>query len=421
VISEQPSAQTQAEKITLFTNFQYIDPIIKQIRPNLMMLVQGQKILDIGQSLSIPEGVHIVNLSNCYVVPGLINIHCHLSGSGKKIPAFFIKHVKVSQFLSYTRIFEYLIQKIMIRNARETILHGITTVRSLGEASWFILKLRDLINQDSILGLRIFTVEKAVCGPKGHGSLLNITVDSVESARNYVHEAIERGVDVIKLIATGGVTDAKTLDEAGTPQLDIRIISEICRIAHAAGLKVAAHCQSNEGADICIEAGVDSLEHGSNYEDSQLDRMKKQNIATVPTLLAPHAYITRTPKETGLNNIQIQNTWRIKQRIDIGLQKALNGGILVGAGTDAGIPMVKHSDFYMELILLNKNFGMSPMDVIRIATLNNTKILGFDHLIGSLEPGKYADFLCFFRNPIDKLEILAQSDAIYKGGKKIFD
>ncbi len=404
-----------------FYNFKYIDPIAETTHSNMKMIVSDQIIKNIGSEIEKPENYVKIDLKNQWILPGLINNHCHLSGSGKPLPKF-IKSDRLVKFIQKRKIFKKIMYNGMKKSAMTALMSGTTTVRSLGEADLSVFDLRDRINSGEELGARIFTAGKAIALKADHGEVICIEITNIEEAKRAVKFIIDKGADCIKIMATGAVTGAKTLDSAGKAELSSEIIKAICDIAHDHNIKVTAHSEGNEGALNSISGGIDSLEHGSNYDDNILKQMKERNIGTIPTLAAGYAYSSHSRKETGLTEIEVLNDHRVIKNIDIGLRNAISyGGILIGVGDDAGIPLVYHGKIAKEISMLHNEYGLSPIKCIQCATINNAKIMGREDKLGSLDVGKFADFIVYTpdKNPLENIELLFHPDSVYKGGVKI--
>jgi imidazolonepropionase-like amidohydrolase len=387
----------------------------------MKMIVFNHIIHKIGSKIETPEYFIEIDLKNQWILPGLINNHCHLSGSGKPLPKF-IKSDRLLKFIQKRKFFKKIMYNGMKKSAMTALMSGTTTVRSLGEADLSIFDLRDRINSGEELGARIFTAGKAIALKGGHGELVCIEITNVEEAKRAVNLLIEKGADCIKIMATGGVTGAKSLDTAGKAELSPEIIKAICDIAHKHCIRVTAHSEGNEGALNCISGGIDSLEHGSNYDDSILKQLQEKSIGTIPTLAAGNAYSNHSRKDTGLTEIEVLNDNRVGKNIDIGLRNAIKfGGILIGAGDDAGIPLVYHGKIAQEISMLHKQYGLSILKCIQCATINNAKIMGREDKLGSLDVGKFADFIVFApdKNPLDNVDLLFHPDSVYKEGVKI--
>ncbi|QEE15669.1 amidohydrolase family protein [Promethearchaeum syntrophicum] len=411
----------QPVKISFFHNFNYIDPVSETTLLNMKMIVSDKKIQKIGTDIQNPINSIEIDFKNQWILPGLINNHCHLSGSGNPLPKI-AKYETLVKFIQKRRFFKKIMYDTMKKSAMTALLSGTTTVRSLGEADLRIFELRDKINSGKEIGARIFTAGKAIALKGSHGELVCIEITNIEEAKHVVNSLIEKGADCIKIMATGAVTGAKTLDTAGKAELSIEIITEICDIAHKHNLKVTAHSEGNKGSLNSIIGGINSLEHGSNYDDKILKVLQEKQIGIIPTLAAGNAYSNHSREETGLSEMELINDLRISKEIEIGLRKAISfDGILIGAGDDAGIPLVYHGKIAQEIIMLHNQFGLSPIKSIQCATINNAKIMGREDKLGSLEVGKYADFIVFAadRNPLDNLERLFHPNSVYKEGIKI--
>ena len=408
----------------LFYNFNYIDPVTSSIHHEMEMLVSGDIIQVVGTNIAkttkTTDCIEI-DLKNQWVLPGLIDVHCHLSGSGKKLPKF-LGNDNLVKFIQKRRIFKKIIYNTMKNNAKTALMSGTTTVRTLGDAHLCVLKLRDKINSGIETGSRIYSSGKAIALKGYHGAALCLDITNIEESQEIIQFLINQGVDCIKIMATGGVTGAKTADEAGRPELSIEVIKAICDSAHRNNLKVTAHCESTEGVWNCVQSGIDSLEHGSDYDEGLLNKLEELKIAIIPTLAAGFAYSGHSRKETGLSEIELINEKRISKNIEVGLRKAIvHGEILIGAGDDAGIPLVLHGKIAQEIKMLNEEFGLTSMESLQCATINNAKIIGREDKLGSLDVGKYADFITFNpeRNPLENLEFLFTPDSVYKSGIKI--
>ncbi|MHA1230159.1 MAG: amidohydrolase family protein, partial [Candidatus Helarchaeota archaeon] len=377
--------------------------------------------------IEISEKYKIIDLKDKFVIPGLINAHAHLTGDGKprKITTKSEKEIKRLLWIARRWIGKKLIKMMMKRNLKNALNSGVTAIRALGDPYYYDLEIRDEIEKGKFLGPRLLVAGKALCITGGHGWYMAHVVDSPWEARKAVRENVRKGVDVIKLISTGGVMDSKRLGEAGRPQMTIEEISAACDEAHRAGLLVAAHAESILGVKEALLGGVDTIEHGADL-DEECIKLFKENPKTlrgyaslIPTLSAPINISEWSTKELEMSEIQLQNTLLIKDGIINGFKKAVKNNISIGVGTDATVTFVTHYDFWRELVFMAQYGNLEPKQVIHLATLGNARILGIDNITGSIEPSKSADFVVLNGNVLEDLNYLEKPYMIVIRGRII--
>jgi imidazolonepropionase-like amidohydrolase len=372
----------------------------------------------------VPADCQVINLSGKYVVPGLINAHAHLFGDGKPkamISASESRLQLIKNLLS-SLPGKAFIKSRMKRNAQTALNAGVTTMRTAGDFANLDINLRDAINEGKFPGPRLITAGRSICVTGGHGALMAHVVDNPWDGRKAVRDCLRHGSDVIKILSTGGVMDAKRLGEAGRAQMTMEEISAICDEAHRGGYRVMTHCESTLGIREALQGGVDSIEHGAPITDDLVGLFKANPKALngyttlVSTLSAPMDLCELGVKILKIPEVVQQNGEIIRDGMIEGLRTAINEGIAVGMGTDASVPFVPQYEFWRELVYYQYFAGVSNKKAINIATEQNAKLLGVENMTGTLEIGKSADFIVLDDDPLEELEALEDVvHVVYRG------
>ena len=392
-----------------------------QPRSGEIVLVDGENIEAIVPDGSDLSGYEIVDLKGQYLMPGLINLHVHLPGSGKptKKQSDTKKLVKV---LTSNALFRRVVQYMTESYARIELMSGVTTLRSMGGVMYFDSLARDRILRGEIVGPRILASNMAVSVPGGHmaGSLA-YEATSAEEARDYVLKIAEDKPDLIKLMITGGVLDAKVKGEPGELKMPPEYVKAACDAAHELGLKVAAHVESPEGVRVALENGVDTIEHGAEPDDEIVALFKARGAAHVATLSPALLYALFDREISGVSEMEQYNGDVVFRGIIDCANKCLAEGIPVGLGTDTGCPYITHYDMWREVNYFRKFCGVTPAFALHTATLINARIAGIDDITGSIEPGKCADMIVTKRNPLEDLGALRTVRMVVTRGQLIRD
>ena len=302
------------------------------------ILVDGGVIKDIVEDTEVPADYVKEDLAGGYILPGLINMHVHLAGSGKpkKKQSDPVKLVKLITSNALTR----KIGKSMVAGyAKTQLMSGVTTIRTVGGIADFDTSVRNDINTGKRIGPRILASNMAISVHDGHmaGSLA-YEAKSPEDAVRYVDIIAKDKPDIIKLMITGGVLDAEKVGEPGVLRMKPEIVKAACDRAHELGFKVAAHVESPDGVRVALENGVDSIEHGAKPSEEIIELFKKKNAFQVSTIspALPFAVFDRSISHATLE--QHENGEIVFDGIISLAKECLKNGIPVGLGTDTACP-----------------------------------------------------------------------------------
>lgn len=376
------------------------------------ILTEGGVITDIVPDSAIPAGFEKVDLGGKYILPGLINLHVHLAGSGKpkKKQSDPVKLVKLITSNSLMRTFG---KKMVAGYAKTQLMSGVTTIRTVGGIADFDTFVRDSINSGRLTGPRILASNMAVSVHGGHmASSLAYEAATPEEAAEFVDKIAREKPDIIKLMITGGVLDAEKVGEPGVLRMPPELVKAACDRAHELGFKVAAHVESPEGVKVALENGVDSIEHGAKPTDDIINLFKERNAFQVSTLspALPFAMFDRSISHATYE--QRENGKIVFDGI-ISLAKAcLENGIPVGLGTDTACPYVTQYDMWRELCYFVKYCGVSKKFALYSATLLNATLAGVGDETGSIEKGKKAEMIVTRENPLENLQALRNLDMV---------
>ena len=402
---------------TVFKNCTLLDGTLDmQPKPGTDVAIENGIITEIG-SIAPKSGDEVIDLTGKYLMPGLINLHVHLPAGGKPKNKP-LKADKLANLALSSSVMREIVIKICQDYAMQGLMSGVTTVRAVGGLGDFDTTLRNRINAGKAEGPRILAADYAIGVPNGHmvGSVAR-AAKTPEEAVKMVDDLNSHGVDLIKLMITGGVMDAKVKGEPGRLMMQADMIKACCDRAHKYGLKVAAHVQSPEGVRTAVENGVDSIEHGSTLTQREIDAFKKHSAVMVCTL-SPALPMAKFERETlGISEAVQYNSNVVFNNMVIGLKTALENGITVGLGTDTGCPYTTHYNMWRELHYFEKNVGVSASFALHTASLVNAGILGIDDVTGSIEQGKCADILVSNSNPLDDFRAFSQPFIVVARGR----
>jgi imidazolonepropionase-like amidohydrolase len=373
-----------------------------------VVLIAGERITAAGSRLAIPAGAKVIDLGNKTLLPGLIDMHTHLTGNPEDMGYSAIAISVPRAALSGAR------------NARRTLQAGFTTVRNAGAEGYADIGLRDAINDGDVPGPRMAASGPALGITGGHcddtmhapeyKSVGSGVADGVEEVIKRTRQIIKYGADVIKICATGGVLSMG--DDPRASQYSPEELKAIVTEAHRLGRKVLAHAHGGDGIRLAVLAGVDSIEHGSYIDEEGIKLMKEHKTWLVPTVylgdwLIDNAEAIKLPKQ------MLEKAKVVLPTARINVAKAIKAGVQVAFGTDAAV--YPHGLNAREFALLVK-LGMTPIQAIRSATLNASQLLGWTDKVGTIEAGKFADLIAVDGEPLKDVSTLERVQWVMKGG-----
>lgn len=392
----------------------------KEMQPyKATILIEDNKIAKITADNICLDGYTIIDLKDKYIMPGLINMHVHLAGNGKPQKKQRDNEKLVKQIFS-NPIGRYAASKLVEKYAQIELMSGVTTIRTVGGLKDLDTKTRDKINTGKIVGPRILAANEGISVPGGHmaGSVA-IACNSIEEALAQIDKCKDQGVDLIKLMITGGVMDAKEKGVPGQLKMKPKMVKACCDKAHEYGFIVSAHVESTEGVKVALENGVDSIEHGAKYNEEIIRLFKEKNAFMICTISpgVPYALFDRSIAHT--SEVEQYNGQIVFNGFIEGTKEALKNDIPVGLGNDVGCPWISQYDFFRELCYFHKYCDVSNAFALYTATLNNAKLAGIDNITGSIEEGKEADMIVTSKNPLDDLKVLRNVEMVIARGKVI--
>ena len=370
-----------------------------EVETGKAIFIENEKIVAIEPYRNLDKSYQIIDLQGKYILPGLINMHVHLAGNGKpqKKQKDNEKTVKMLMSNPLSRKITY---KVVSNFAKIELMSGVTTIRTVGGIAHYDSKLRDEILKGKVIGPRIVASNEGISVPHGHmaGSVA-IAAHNNEEALALVDKAKSQNVDLIKLMITGGVLDAK---EKGVP-----------------GYKVAAHVESSEGVRVALENGVDSIEHGAKLDDEMIALFKEKKAFLCTTISPALPFALFDPSISNVSEIEKYNGELVFNGIIDCAKQALENDIPVVLGNDVGCPWVSQYDFWRELYYFHKYIGVSNRFALYTATSLASKYAGLENITGSIDVGKDADMIVVSENPLDDLKALRYVEKVFTRGKLI--
>jgi len=382
------------------------------------VVIEGDRIKQLipATDAANQNGAEIIDLGTATLLPGLIDCHTHLGARADRYDEIY--DFKDTPFQSAFA---------GVMNARKTLEAGFTSVRDVGSLPFLAVDLRNSISEGFIIGPRIVASGPGISITGGHGDLNNYSpqtrvtmfpeerdfqiADGPDQVRHVIRAQVKYGVDVIKILATGGVLSKG--DQPGAPQYTLEELKVAADTAHMAGRKIAAHAHGTQGIKDAIAAGIDSIEHASLVDDEGIRMAKEHGTYFVMDIYNDDYILNEAPK-FGLTKEKYDKEKALGQLQRDNFAKAHKAGVKMAFGTDAGV--YPHGDNAKQFFYMVK-YGMTPAEAIQAATVNAATLIGRDKDVGSLAPGKFADIIAVAGDPLTNVTELEHVGFVMKGGE----
>lgn len=355
--------------------------------------------------------IETVAYAGCTILPGLIDCHVHLVFSAGERP--------LDDLLAAD---DRTLLLLAAHNAQVALRAGVTTVKDLGGRAGLTLTLRDVVNAGVLPGARVLAAGSPITTTGGHCDWLGGEADTADELRKMVRQLSRAGVDLIKVMASGGRMTAGS--NVCAAQYSVEQLQALVDDARRLGKTVAAHAQGAAGIRNAVRAGVDVVEHCNwvspdvgnqvSYDESVAEQMAERGILMDPTLSPAER---NRGRDASILTLAQREAREIRPDVLAAHRRSIELGVEIAAGTDAGVTNTPHDSLPGELRLLEEQLGLSPAQAIRAATYNAARSVNLEHHLGSLQPGRRADLLIVSGNPLADLKVLDRVRAVYKDGR----
>ncbi|MEH0156375.1 amidohydrolase family protein [Limibacter armeniacum] len=392
-----------------------IDGSSDKAMKEMSILLDSNKILDVKKGYVMPEAdEQLIDLSGQTVMPGLMDMHVHLEGEFS--PSHYMDRFVLDDIDVAFRSTVY---------AKKTLMTGFTTVRDLG-GSGVNIALRKAIDGGWVEGPRVYTAGKSIATTGGHADPTNGmrrtlrgnpgpkegVINGADEAKEAIRHRYKNGADVIKITATGGVLSVAK-DGKGAQFTDEEL-KAIVETAADYNFVTAAHAHGAEGMKRAVNAGIHSIEHGTEMTEEIMELMIEKGTYYVPTITAGKA-VTENAKKAGFYpGVIVPKALEIGPKIQGTFSRAYKKGVKIAFGTDAGV--FPHGENWKEFIYMTE-VGMSPMEAIQSATKTASELLGISKEVGTIQKGKLADIVAVDGDPLENIEVMEKVVFVMKDGK----
>jgi imidazolonepropionase-like amidohydrolase len=405
------------QELTVVRPGQLLDVGSGQTLTDRCVVVKDGKIDSVVASADAPGNAQVIDLPSLTLLPGLMDMHAHLIGemeTGHGYAALVMRTAAQEAFSG-------------VRNARQTVMAGFTTIRDIGTFRAFTdIALRDAIEAGDVIGPRMMCAGAYVTCPGGGGDVTGLAPDvdavvpsdlrfgvasSVDEVRTKVRKILHGGADFIKVIATGAVLTEGTTP--GAPEFTEAEIRAAVEEAALYGTFVAAHAHGSEGIKRAVRAGVRSIEHGSLMDDEAIELMAAHGTYLVADVYNGD-WISEQGLEAGWSKDVMRKNEETTEAQRQGFAKSLKAGVKIAYGTDSGV--YPHRFSGRQFAYMQK-FGMTSIEAIRSATVVAAELMGWQDRVGSISAGKHADLIAVAGDPLQDLSLLERVEFVMKGGQ----
>jgi imidazolonepropionase-like amidohydrolase len=414
--AEQPVSPQAVPSVEYIRTGKLFDSRSGQYVEGQTLVVEGERIRSVEPAgYTVPAGAKVVDLTGSYVLPGLIDCHTHLT-----VRADRYAEVEAFRETPFTAAINGVV------NAKRTLDAGFTSVRDVGSPPFAAVDLRNNIDSGFIPGPRIVASGPPISITGGHGDLNNFSPEArvtlypadrdfaiangTQQVQETVRAQVKYGVDVIKILASGGVLSKG--DQPGAPQFTFDELKMAADSAHMAGRKIAAHAHGALSIKWSIQAGIDSIEHASLADDEDI-RLAREHGTYFVMDIYDDDYILQEAPKFGLPEEQINKERGVGKAQRETFRKAVHAGVKMAFGTDAGV--YPHGDNARQFHYMVM-YGMTPAQAVQAATINAADLIGRAADVGELTPGHYADLIAVKADPMQHIEVLEHVPFVMKGG-----
>ncbi|MEO7038881.1 MAG: amidohydrolase family protein [Gemmatimonadaceae bacterium] len=407
--SARTQAPASAPRHVVVRAAHVIEPRTGKRIDNAVIVIDGDKITSVTAGGSAPPGATVTDLGDVTILPGLIDVHTHLSSESHDYYTDLFRHSPIDDAV---RAHVY---------AKRTLEAGFTTVRDVGAPELIDVALRNAINEGVVEGPHMLVATLPLSATGGHGDLngfspylhfqqLSNIADGVGEVRKQVRVNIKYGADWIKVLASAGVLSEE--ESVGAPQYSQEELNAIVTEAAQWGRKVAAHAHGAEAIKRATRAGVASIEHGGLIDEEGVRLMKEHGTYLVPDIYTD-AYILEHGKELGLPDKIIEKERQLRKAQNVNWRRAIAAGVKMAFGTDAGVyPHGTNAKQFKYLLEL----GLTPLQTIQMATSNAADLLGWSDKVGTLAPGAWVDMIAVSGDPLSDVTVLERPTFVMKTG-----